>query len=217
MIKDKETLIQLTIFPCLSDRLRSSVLDDLRTDRETAGQEENDALSQLLDLLNGPTDRPEWETYAMQSLRRHYLESAPWTEVLAALQGFRVRDGSTVIRAVCAAVRPWFERRDSLLERWQEKPPQWAVLFLFVCVFGQNRDTGKCFRCPLFGSYVRIPSFPDIQMCTIYDSSKRICLLLLFVFARFCMVLFWMLSSHVRKDLSFLIMPGSHTEKVSIC
>lgn len=120
MIKDKETLIQLTIFPCLSDRLRSSVLDDLRTDRETAGQEENDALSQLLDLLNGPTDRPEWETYAMQSLRRHYLESAPWTEVLTALQGFRVWDGSTVIRAVCAAVRPWFERRDSLLERWQD-------------------------------------------------------------------------------------------------
>lgn len=44
-------------------------------------------------------------------------------------------------------------------------------------------------------------------MCTIYDSSKCICLLLLFVFARFCMVLFWMLSSHVREDLSFLIIP----------
>ena len=120
MIKDKETLIQLTIFPCLSDRLRSSVLDDLRTDRETVGQEENDALSQLLSLLERPTDRPEWETAAMQAIRRHYLDGAPWSEVLTALQGFRVWDGSSVIRAVCAAVRPWIERRDSLLERWQD-------------------------------------------------------------------------------------------------
>ena len=54
-------------------------------------------------------------------------------------------------------------------------------------------------------------------MCTIYDSSKRICLLLLFVFARFCMVLFWVLSSHVREDLSFLIMPSTHTGIVILC
>lgn len=120
MIKDKETLIQLTIFPCLSDRLRSSVLDDLRTDRETVGQEEKDALSQLLSLLERPTDRPEWETAAMQSVRRHYLDSTPWSEVLTALQGFRVWDGSSVIHAVCTAVRPWIERRDSLLDKWQD-------------------------------------------------------------------------------------------------
>ena len=120
MIKDKETLIQLTIFPCLSDRIRSSVLDDLWTDREAAGQEENDALSQLLGLLERPTDRPEWETAAIQEVRRHYLDGVPWSEVLTALQGFRVWDGSSVIRAVCAAVRPWIERRDSLLERWQD-------------------------------------------------------------------------------------------------
>ena len=105
MITERETLIQLTISPCLSDRLRSSVLDDLRTDRETVGQEENDALSQLLSLLERPTDRPEWETAAMQAIRRHYLDGAPWSEVLTALQGFRVWDGSSVIRAVCAAVQ----------------------------------------------------------------------------------------------------------------
>ena len=98
-----------------------------------------------------------------------------------------------------------------------KKPPLLAVLFLFVCVFGQNKDTGKWSKCPLFGFYVRIPPFPDIKMCTIYDSSKRICLLLLFVFARFCMVLFWVLSSHVREDLSFLIMPSTHTGIVILC
>ncbi len=65
-----------------------------------------------------------------------------------------------------------------------KKPPLLAVLFLFVCVFGQNKDTGKCFQCPLFGFYVRIPPFPDIQMCTIYDSSKRICVLLVCVFGQ---------------------------------
>lgn len=88
---------------------------------------------------------------------------------------------------------------------------------MFVCVFGQNKDTGKCFQCPHFRFYVRIPPFPDIQMCTIYDSSKRICLLLLFVFARFCLCLFQVLSALVRKDLAFLIMPSTHTGIVILC
>ena len=74
----KDTIIHLTVLPCLSDRTRADIRADLLEKMQTAAGTEKDALQAVLSAVDSRNELPGLDARLVHALRLHYLDGQPW-------------------------------------------------------------------------------------------------------------------------------------------